>query len=164
MIEPIPHSFTGVANVGDEPQHISIPLKDEALVSRAKPRRRPDQSVQYRRKIERRSADDLQHLRGRCLLLQGLGQVGRAVAEVGGALPQFVQQPRILDRNHCLIRERRHQIDLTLRERFHSGTRESDDADRFALTHKRHSNHRTTAGNFNCRFCSSSGSVQASSI
>jgi hypothetical protein len=36
VLEPIPLSFAGVAKVGDQPQHISIPLKDEALVSRAK--------------------------------------------------------------------------------------------------------------------------------
>jgi hypothetical protein len=37
----------------------------------------------------------LQHLRGRSLLRQGF-------SEVGGALAQFIEQPRVLDRNHRL--------------------------------------------------------------
>jgi len=55
-----------------------------------------------------------------------------------------LEQPRILDCDHRLVRECRHQIDFTLREGVHSGAREPHDADRLALTHERHAYHRTT--------------------
>ena len=46
-------------------------------------------------KVARRSRDDAQHLGGCRLLLQRLGEVGRALA-------QFIQQSRILDGNDSL--------------------------------------------------------------
>ena len=79
-----------VAKVGVQPQHISIPLKDDALVSRAKPRRRFGQRIEHRLQIERGAADDLEHVGGSSLLPQRFGQVACA-------LPQFIEQPRILD-------------------------------------------------------------------
>ena len=48
-------------------------------------------------KIARRATDDLEHLRGRGLLFQGL--------ELAGALAQFVEQPRVLDGDHRLVGE-----------------------------------------------------------
>ena len=72
VLEPIPLSFAGVAKVGDQPQHISIPLKDDALVSRAKPRCRFGQRVEHSLQIEGGPADEFEHLGGRGLLLQRL--------------------------------------------------------------------------------------------
>ena len=48
--------------------------------------------------VERRAADDLQHVGGRGLLLQGF-------AEIIGTLAQFLEQPRVLDGDHGLIGE-----------------------------------------------------------
>ena len=46
------------------------------------------------------------------MLLQRLGQVSRALAEVIGALTKFVEQPRVLDSDHRLGGEILHQLDL----------------------------------------------------
>ena len=55
------------------------------------------------------------------------------------------KQPRVLDGDHGLVGEGRHQLDFALRKWVHSGAGEANDADRFALAHQRHANHRTTA-------------------
>ena len=54
--------------------------------------------------------DDLQHLRGRGLLLQRLGKLARARLHL-------VEQPHILDRDHRLVGEGRDQLDLLVGER-----------------------------------------------
>ncbi len=50
---------------------------------------------EHRRKLARRAGDHLQHLGGRRLLFQRLGQIGRALA-------QLVEQARVLYGDHCL--------------------------------------------------------------
>src|SRR5262249_26211828 len=72
------------------PKNISITHLDSTLVGRAKPSGRLRQRVQHRRKIEGRSRNDLENVRGRRLLLQRFSEVTRA-------LTQFIEQPRILD-------------------------------------------------------------------
>jgi hypothetical protein len=52
-----------------------------------------------------RRADDTQHFRCRSLLLQRLSEIGRALA-------QFVEQPRVLDSDDRLCSEVLHQRDL----------------------------------------------------
>ena len=65
--------------------------------------------VKHGPQVEGRAADDLEHFRGGCLLLQGLGEIGRP-------LPQFVKEPRVLDGNHRLRSEVLHQLDLLVGE------------------------------------------------
>src|SRR5262249_23267109 len=65
---------------------------------------------EYRLQVARRAGDDLQHLAGRGLLLQGLGQIV-------GTLTQFIEQPRVFDRNDCLGGEVLYQFDLLVGER-----------------------------------------------
>ena len=57
-------------------------------------------------------ADDLEHLGGRGLLLQRLGQIARARLHL-------VEQPHVLDRDHRLVGEGRDQLDLLVGERPH---------------------------------------------
>ena len=64
----------------------------------------------------------LQHLRGRGLLLQRLG-------EIIGALAQLVEQPRVLDGDHGLRGEVLHQLDLLVGERAHLLAVDDDGAD-----------------------------------
>ena len=59
--------------------------------------------IEHRREIAGRGVDDLQHLRGRGLLLQCLTLLG--------------QQPRVLDRDHGLIGEGGDEFDLPVGER-----------------------------------------------
>jgi hypothetical protein len=73
----------------------------------------------------------LEHFRRRSLLLQGL-------REVRSALTQFVEQPRILDGDDCLVGERAHQFDLTLRERLDPLARKANDTNRLALAQQWH--------------------------
>jgi len=47
---------------------------------------------------------------GRGLLLQGFGQIL-------GALPDFVEQPRVLDRDHGLVGKGLQQLDVLVGER-----------------------------------------------
>ena len=67
VLEPVALSFAGDAKVGDEPQHVSVLLKDEAQISRAKPRRQFLVSTGLQ--VEGRPADDLEHVGGGGLLL-----------------------------------------------------------------------------------------------
>ena len=69
----------------------AVPRQPDAHpVGAAEPRRRLDQRIEHRPQVEGRAADDLEHVRGRGLLLQRF-------AEIVGALAQFVEQPRVLD-------------------------------------------------------------------
>ncbi len=81
---------------------------DRAAIGRcAELRRGIDQRVEHRLQIERRAADDLQHVGGRGLLLQRLGQIARARLHL-------VEQPRVLDRDHRLVGEGLHELDLAI--------------------------------------------------
>ena len=80
-----------------------------------------------------RARDDAQHLRGRGLLLQRLGKLARA-------LLHLVEQPHVLDRDHRLVGERPHQLDLTIRERAGRPAGNRDDANGTALVYHRHGN------------------------
>ena len=62
-----------------------------------------DQRVEYGLQIERRTADDLEHVGGGGLLLQGFAQL--------------VEQPRVLDGDDGLGGESSYQFDLLVGER-----------------------------------------------
>ena len=64
--------------------------KQIAELGLADARRVLQHGLEHRLQFARRTGDDLQHLGGRGLLLQRLG-------EIVGALAQFVEQPRVLD-------------------------------------------------------------------
>src|SRR5215467_250866 len=66
--------------------------------------------VKYRGELARRTRYDTQHLRGRGLLLQRFG-------EIGCALPQFIQQSGVLDRDDRLGGKVRKQVNLLVGER-----------------------------------------------
>ena len=68
--------------------------------------------LEHRLQLARRGGDDLQHFRGRGLLLQGL-------AQIIGALAQFLEQPRVLDGDDGLLGEVLDQRDLLVGERPH---------------------------------------------
>ena len=70
--------------------------------------------MQHRLQIERRAADDLEYVGGRCLLLKRL----REIARLGLNL---VEQPRILDGDDGLVGEGLEQLDVMLGE----GSRDS---------------------------------------
>jgi hypothetical protein len=75
-----------------------------------------------------RAGDNLEHLRSRGLLLQGLGELARAHLHL-------VEQPHVFDRDHRLVGEGLDQLDLLLGERLHASALQVEDADRRSLPH-----------------------------
>src|SRR5262249_61161769 len=69
----------------------------------AQPGSRLDQRVEHGLQVERRAADDLEHVGSRGLLLQRLAQL--------------VEEARVLDGDNGLARKVRKQIDLLVAER-----------------------------------------------
>src|SRR5437764_585874 len=82
----------------------------------------------------RRRANDTQHLGSRRLLLQRFG-------EIGGALSQFIEQPRVLDGDHRLVSEGGNQFNLPLGEWANRGACQSEHADDVALAYERDAQH-----------------------
>src|SRR5215831_2592741 len=76
---------------------------DGGHIRLAQPRGRLDQRVEHGRQMERRAADDLEHVSGGGLLLQ--------------RFPQLVEQARILDGDNGLAGEISNKVNLLLGER-----------------------------------------------
>ncbi len=107
----------------------------------AKLRGRLGQRIEHRLQIERRAADDFQHVRRRRLLLQRL-------AQFGGARLHLVEQADILDGDHGLVGEGLDKLDLAIRERADFRPGQGEDADRLTLAHERHAQDRREATEF----------------
>ncbi|MFZ0103423.1 MAG: hypothetical protein WAL49_14165 [Pseudolabrys sp.] len=71
-----------------------------------------DHGIENRRNVARRPVDRLQYFGGRRLLLERLG-------EIVGALAQLIEQPRVLDGDDGLSSEILNQFDLLFAERSH---------------------------------------------
>jgi hypothetical protein len=69
VLEPVAFSFARDAKVGDQPQHVSVLLKDEAQISPAKLSGRLGQCVEHDLQVKGRAADDFENVGGRGLLL-----------------------------------------------------------------------------------------------
>ena len=80
------------------------------LLGLAQPRRGFDEGIEHRLQIEGRAADDLEHVRGRGLLLERL-------AQLRGPRLDLVEQPHVLDRDHRLVGEGGDELDLLVGER-----------------------------------------------
>ena len=71
-----------------------------------------DDGIEDRLQIERRAADDVQHIARRGLILERLRQLARARLHL-------LEQPRVLDGDHGLVGEGLQQLDLLVGERLH---------------------------------------------
>jgi len=98
--------------MGDEEEPGTVRTPNGRVVGAAQLPRRFDQRVEYRRQIEGRSADDLEHVGGGRLLLQGFAQL--------------VEQARVLDGNDRLIGKGSHQLDLFRSKWLRNGFRYKD--------------------------------------
>ena len=78
--------------------------------------------------------NDTQHLGGRRLLLQRLGEIARARLHL-------VEQPHVLDRDHRLVGEGGHQLDLPGGERLHRRVCQGQDPDQHAVPHQGNAQH-----------------------
>ena len=85
-----------------------------------------DEGIEHRLQIEGRPADDVEHVRGRGLLLERLGQLRSPRLDL-------VEQPHVLDRDHRLVGEGGDELDLLVGERLDDQARDQQDADRRAL-------------------------------
>ena len=94
---------------------VSFAQPHDAVAGLAEPRRIRQHGLEHRLQLAGRAGDDAEHLRGRGLLLQRLGQLARARLHL-------VEQPHVLDRDHRLVGEGGDQLDLLLAERLHLGT------------------------------------------
>jgi hypothetical protein len=68
--------------------------------------------------------------------------------EFVGALPQFGQQPRVLDGDHGLRSEVGHELDLLVVERTDLLAEETDDPDQVVVLDHRHAERGPNAGHF----------------
>ncbi len=118
----------GEAMRGDRAEILAVVGRQAADNGVHRPVRLVQDRVENRRQIARRSVDDLQHLSGRGLLFQRLPLPG--------------QQPRVLDRNHRLVGERAHQLDLRVGVRFDPPPRQTYNPDRHAVAQQRHAEQR----------------------
>jgi hypothetical protein len=82
--------------------------------------------LEDRLQLPGRSRDDLQHLRGRGLLLQRFGQLARAL------LLGF-EQPHVLNRDYSLVGERPEKRNLLICKRINFGTSKLNRSDRHPL-------------------------------
>src|SRR5262249_52111496 len=60
----------------------------------------------------------------------------------------FVEQPHVLDRDHRLVGEGGHQLDLIVGKWAHGASHQHDHANRFAFTQQRNTEHRTVVADF----------------
>ena len=91
------------------PDHAVVGQRDEDGVIGEQAQAALHDGIEHRLRVAHRIADDVEHLAGRGLLLQRLG-------EIVGALAQLVEQPRVLDGDDRLGGEVLHQFDLLVGE------------------------------------------------
>src|SRR5262249_26830904 len=87
--------------------------------------------IEYRGQVTRRTADDLEHLRSRGLLLQRFAQL--------------VEQARVLDGDDRLVSEGGGELNLLLGEWPHGLALQDDDPNRISFAQQRQPQHRASA-------------------
>ena len=103
---PLPQLFIERARIGvcrHRAESLAIAQHQAAMAHATEPVCLLQYCIENRREITERRIDDLQHIGGRGLLLQGF--------------PLLRQQPRVLHRDHRLLGEVLHERDLPVRER-----------------------------------------------
>ena len=111
-----------------EVQVVAGPTIDTAEIGAADSDRICQHRHEHRLQLARRRTDDTQHLRCCGLLLQGL--------------PQFIEQPRILNGDDGLIGEGLEKRNLLIRKRFNFGTSNLDCSNRHSLAQQWNTSHR----------------------
>src|SRR5262249_8650332 len=93
-----------------------------------KPRRVLNEGFEHGSEIERRSADDFEHIGRGSLLLQGLAQL--------------IEKARVLDSDDSLVGKCGDKFDLLVREGFHGSALKADGPGRDAITYQWDPEHR----------------------
>src|SRR5262249_26996693 len=119
---------------GVEPR--AVKAEQQAELGLANAKRVFQHCVEDRLKFARRGADDTQDLGGRCPLPQRFAQFARA-------LLLGLEQPYVLNSDHCLIGERRRQLDLFSRKWRGRRSVHGHNADASSFSEQGHAEHRT---------------------
>src|SRR6516164_1140182 len=106
----------------DRAKSISLTKEQITELGLAEPHGIRQYGVKHGLQIAGRARDDLQHLRGCDLLLQGLGQLPRPRLHL-------LEQPCVLDGDYGLVSESSQQRDLLLIERSHDFAAEQEASD-----------------------------------
>src|SRR5262245_49542136 len=121
----------GEAMVRHEVKKMPVEPVDKAELGLAEPSRAFGDHVEDRLDVRERATDDAQHLRGRRLLLQRLGEFARARLHL-------VEQAHVLNRNHRLVGEGVDQLYFLVTERPHGRAGQDDHADRRSFAQQRY--------------------------
>ena len=113
--------------MGGKAKNIALHLKDRGVVGIAQARCRLDKRIEDTLHVERRAADDFEHVAGCGLLLKGF--------------TQLVEQPRVLDGDDGLVGESLQELHLLIRERPGFVAHDTDDANRSTAAHHGHHRH-----------------------
>src|SRR5262245_43165880 len=100
-------------------QHLAIEAEDKSPIGSTKPYRTFGNGFEDRLQIERRPTDDLKHIGGGGLLLEGF--------------TQLAEQARVLDRDDRLRCEIREELDLLVGEGPHLQAVDADGADHLVV-------------------------------
>ena len=111
--------------------NVAFTSVDRNLVGIAKSSCRLDERIEHRLQIECRAADDLEHVGGGGLLLEGFAQL--------------VEQARVLDGDDGLTREALEQLDLPVAERADFLAVDADGSDQLVILEHWHNKEGTAA-------------------
>src|SRR6516164_6263661 len=123
----------------DQMQHVVAPTEHIRLVGATQARRGFNQRIENRLEVDRRAADDLEHITSR-------GELINRTREFGLAVAQLVEQARILDGDDRLVGEAGGELDLFARKRIDACALNDEYADQRVLAQQRNAEHRAKAG------------------
>jgi hypothetical protein len=123
---------------------LAIPAVDAAYVGIANPRGIRQDVFKHRLEVPRRAGDNAKHFRCRGLLLERFG-------EIVSALPQLIEQPRVLDGNDGLISKDRYQFNLPFGKRLNDSAQQANHADCHSVVEQRNTQHGAVFSE-TCRF------------
>ena len=119
---------------GDHAKCVAVAEEQVAELGLADSYRVCQYRLEHGHQVAGRAGDDLEHLGGRGLLLERLGQLA-------GARLHLVEQPHVLDRDHRLVGEGGDQLDLLFGEWADAGSLQDDYADRRSFPQQRDAQH-----------------------
>ena len=114
-----------------QPANVAIPEMERREGSATEFRRGLENGRRGQFQVERRAADDLQHVGGRGLLVQRFFEVARPRLHLA-------EQARVLDRDHRLVGEGLDDLDFPVGEGDRLVSRHAENADRLPFANQGH--------------------------
>ena len=113
---------------------------DEGVLRMAEALGRLSDRVEHGLNVRRRTADDIEDIARRRLILKQL-------RELVGPRLHFLKKPCVCDRDHCLVGEGFNEVDLLVRKRFDHCAQQTEHSDGHAVAYQRDSEHRSEPAN-----------------